>query len=280
MASAESPLWQGDMGRTWARLNAATDRQLAEVGDVLLGSLAARPGERILDLGCGGGTTTLAIAAAVGPEGRVTGVDISPDLVALARSRAAALETVSILEADAATHGFAPAEYDALLSRHGCMFFADPPAAFANIRTGLRPGARVVLTAFGPFADNPWACVPLAAAEAVLGPGAPPDASQPGPFAWAEPAAFERALSAAGFGAVGWEPRDVTFTLGAGEDPDPVERACDMTLSVGMLARRVRTEGGDAAARLRPVLAEALRPHVRDGWVRLGARTWLVSARA
>lgn len=277
---AGQPLWQGDMGRNWARQYEATDRQLAEVGDAVLGLLDAKPGERILDLGCGAGTTTLGIAGAVGPSGRVTGIDLSPDLVAEARRRAATLPQVTIVEADAAEHRFEPSAHDALFSRHGCMFFADAPAAFANLRRSLKPGARVALSAFAPLAKNPWATVPLAAVESVLGPAQAEAPASPGPFAWAEPAVFRTALGDAGFRGIAWEGRTVSFTIGAGDHPDPLERACRMVLSIGMVARRVMSEGGEAEERVRPALEAALAPHVRDGWVRLPARIWLVTASA
>jgi len=277
---AEQPAWDGDMGRSWARLHAATDRQMAEVGAAVLGLLDAKPGERVIDLGCGAGSTTLAIAEAVGPGGRATGVDVSPDLVAAARARTRSSPQVVVVEADAAAHDFEPGAHDALFSRHGCMFFDNPPAAFANIRRGLKPGARVALSAFGPLAENPWAGIPLGAVEAALGPAPPQPQGQPGPFAWADPAAIEAALGGGGFAAIRCEGRTVSFAVGAGDDPDPVERACRMVLSIGPVARRVREAGGDAEARVRPALAAALAPHVRDGWVRLPARIWLVEARA
>ena len=212
---AGQPVWQGDMGRNWARLHEATDRQLAEVGEAVLGLLDAKAGERILDLGCGAGSTTLAIAEAVGPAGRVTGIDISPDLVAHVRQRADLFPQVTIIEADAAEHAFEPAAHDALFSRHGCMFFTDAPAAFANIRRGLRPGARVAMSAFAPLAENPWATVPLAAAESVLGPAPAEAQASPGPFAWAEPSVFRTALGDAGFRAIAWEGRTASFPIGS-----------------------------------------------------------------
>jgi len=277
---ASDPVWEGNMGRNWARLREATDRQLAEVGEASLGLFDPRPGERVLDLGCGGGTTTMAIAGAVGPSGRVTGVDISPDLVAHARQRLKAFPQATVIEADAASHPFEAASHDALFSRHGCMFFTDAPAAFTNIRRALTPNARVVMSAFTSLAENPWATVPLEAVENVL--GRAPEASQPppGPFAWAEPSVFEKVLRGAGFRSVAWERRSVTFTVGAGDDPDPIERACNMVLSIGMVARRVIAEGEGARERVRPALRHALGPHVRDGWVRLPAQIWLVTATA
>jgi len=277
---ASDPKWEGDMGRNWARMREATDRQLAEVGEAGLDLLKAKPGERVLDLGCGGGTTTLAIAGAVGPTGRVTAIDISPDLVAHASQRLEALPQATVIEADAASHPFEPASHDALFSRHGCMFFTDALAAFKNIRDALRPDARVVMSAFTSLAENAWATVPLQAVESVLGPAPEVSQPRPGPFAWAQPSVFERVLRGAGFRSIAWERRSVTFTLGAGDDPDPIERACSMVLNIGMVARRVMAEGEGARDRVRPALRQAFGPHVQDGWVRLPAQIWLVTAAA
>lgn len=277
---ASDPKWEGNMGRNWARLRDATDRQLAEVGEVSLDLLKAKPGERILDLGCGGGTTTLAIAGAVGPAGGVTGIDISPDLVAHARQRLAPFPQATVIEADAASYPFEAASHDVLFSRHGCMFFTDASAAFTNIRRALAPDARVVMSAFTSLSENPWATVPLQAVESILGPAREATQPPPGPFAWAQPSVFEKVLVGAGFHSIAWERRSVTFTLGAGDDPDPIERACNMVLSIGMVARRVMAEGEGARDRVRPALRQAFRPHVQDGWVRLPAQIWLVTAAA
>jgi len=272
--------WPGDMGRIWACHHAATDRQLAEVGAALIDHLAPRRGERLIELGCGAGSFALSLAEAVGPTGRVTGIDISPDLVAVARARTAEMPGVEILEADAAHHPLTPGAHDALVSRHGCMFFEDPAAAFANLRRGLVPGGRVALSAFAPLADNPWATVPAEAADPVLGPADPPVPGVPGPFAWAEPRVFETALADAGFRDIAHETRAVGFTLALGDDPDPVERAVEMVLTIGPVARRARLAGDGAADRLRPVLRAALAPYLADGAVRLPARIRLISARA
>lgn len=277
---AEEPGWPGEMGRIWAGVADAMDRQLAGVGEALLSRLAPCPGERVIDLGCGGGATVLGVAEAVGPGGRVTGLDVSPDLAALARARTAHLPQVEILETDAARHPLPPGSHDALVSRHGCMFFEDPAAAFAALRRALRAEGRIALSAFAAPGENEWARIPGEAAARVLGPAEPPAPGTPGPFAWAEPETFRAPLAAAGFRDIAWEARDVSFPLGAGDDPDPVERACDLVLTLGVVARRAREAGGDAKERLRPALRDALAPHVRDGWVRLGARIWLVTARA
>ncbi|GMG81899.1 methyltransferase domain-containing protein [Paralimibaculum aggregatum] len=271
--------WEGRLGRAWAELNAATDRQLAEVAEILAARLEPHPGERVLDLGCGAGTTSAGLAAAVAPGGMVTGLDISPDLLALARQRHAGVPGLAFVEADAARHAFPPAGFDALHSRMGCMFFDDPAAAFANIRTGLIPGARIAMAAFADPADNPWATVPIEAAAPLLEP-TPPAPGVPGPFAWSDPAVFQAALAAAGFREIAHEPREVRFAIGVDGPGSPVDRAIALMTRIGVLARRLAVAPEGTEARLRPLLEAALAPHVDGDWVRLPARFWLITARA
>lgn len=273
--------WAGPMGRLWAELNTSTDRQLSEVADIAVAALAPAPGERILDLGCGGGATSLRLADAVGETGRVLGVDISADLLGIARARSAARPWLSFAEGDAAVHPFEPGAFDGLFSRMGCMFFADPAAAFANIRKALRPDARIVLAAFADPADNAWATLPIEAAASVLDP-APPEPGVPGPFAWSDPAIFRAALSAAGFRDITHAAEDVRFALGVGEDPDPVTRAIGAITQIGVVARRLRAhpDPDTARAAVEPLLRSALAAHVEGDWVRLSARFWLIQARA
>lgn len=275
--------WASGMGRTWARLSEATDRQFAYVTGPLAKALATRPGERILDLGCGSGATTLALARAVAPDGHATGLDISPDQIAAAETRAEGCENIDFIFADGGSHPFGPATFDALHSRHGGMFFDDPPAAFANIRNGLKPGARVVMSAFAPIAENPWASVPMAAADSLLAGVPPTPEGAAGPFAWAVPeTSVGPALVAAGFSKVRWQAHRVPFILGSGDDPDPVRRAVAHVLEIGVLARRLKAVDDPDALRpaLEASLAATLSPHVSGGWVRLDATFWLVEARA
>jgi len=284
--------WAGWIGRNWAGLNDALDRQHAPLTEIGLGALGARPGERILDLGCGGGATTLALADRVAPGGHVTGIDISPDLLAIARARAGqhagGRADITLIEADAATHPFEPASHDALFSRLGCMFFDDPPAAYAALARALRPGGRAVLLCFADPAENPWAMVPARAADSVLGPSEPPRPGMPGPFAWQDPDGVRPILAAAGFREIAFESHALTYEIGLpreprepGEpgEPDPVERAVRLILSIGVVARRLADAPEGARAAVIPALRAALAPHVSGGWVRLGARIWVIAAR-
>ena len=270
--------WAGDMGKEWARRVDALDRQLAPAGAAVLAALAPRPGERILDLGCGAGATTADLCHAVGPEGAVTGVDISPDQVAVARARAGN-ERAGFVVGDAETWPFEAGAYDALFSRFGCMFFGDPPAAYANLRRALKPGARMVLAVWRDLKLNPWAALPAALGTEILGPLDPPAPGAPGPFAWVDPDIFRPILEGAGFTGLEWVEEPVMLQIGEAELDDPVERAVAMLLRIGPLARRLKGLAPDIRTTVAERLAPVLEPYVSDGWVRMPGRVWVIRAR-
>ncbi|MEM9782551.1 MAG: methyltransferase domain-containing protein [Pseudomonadota bacterium] len=278
--------WGGRLGARWAAHAEAMEAQLAPLSDIALKVLATRPGERVMDLGAGQACTTLALADAVGPAGAVTALELSPDLAAMARARLADRPWAAVLEGDAATQTLSPASHDALFSRLGCMFFADPVPAFANLRAGLVPGGRVVLCAYTAREDNPWAGIPIEVAETVFGPKAawPTGAEIGGPFAWAEDATVRAILTGAGFGDVAITPHDVSMPIGRGIAEDPVEAAITLTATVGPVGRRIALEPEVDRPAAVAAYAEAMRPRlapfVRDGAVHLGGRFWLIEARA
>ena len=175
--------WNGPVGERWASRPADFDRNMMHVTAALMAFAAPRPGERALDVGCGAGTTSLALWRAVRPNGTVTGIDISAPMLATARRRAEEDEApIEFIHADAATHPFAP-RYDLMLSRFGVMFFDDPPAGFANVRGALKPGGRLAFVCWRAFAENVWAFAPYQAALSLLPPQEPSDPHAPGPFA-------------------------------------------------------------------------------------------------
>ncbi|MEM6488171.1 MAG: class I SAM-dependent methyltransferase [Pseudomonadota bacterium] len=296
--------WAGALGQRWAARVATMERQLAPIGDVGLAALAAQPGQRVLDIGCGGAATTRRIAEAVGPTGRVLGVDVSAELVAHARGVLAGFDQAAVLEADAGAHRFEPAAFDALFSRMGVMFFAEPVSAFANLHRALAPGAPLVATVFGPPGENPWAGVPARAAAEVMGPPEPTPPGAPGPFGWADPDYFAPILRAAGFSDVAWTAHEHRLVLAAAPDQPAapnaaapgaddqvaaaVARAVAFMTEIGTVARRLALVAPDDRPRITAAVAEALAralaPHVEESdlgfAVVLGARTWLVTARA
>ena len=157
--------WNGPVGERWAKKQSDFDRNMGSLTVKALAFADARPGERVLDIGCGFGTTTMALARSVAPDGRVTGIDISAPMLGAARRRVAeAGLPIELIEADASVHPFAP-RYDLLFSRFGVMFFADPTAAFANLHGALKPKGRLAFVCWRAFAENTWAFAPYKAAE-------------------------------------------------------------------------------------------------------------------
>ena len=142
--------WNSAASRAWADEHERMDRAVAEVTKALLDLAAAQPGERVLDIGCGGGTTVLELAARVGPNGHVLGADIAAQSVARTRERIAdaGLRHAEAIVADVSSHSFGADSFDLSFSRFGVMFFSDPAAAFANVRGAMKPGGRVAVAVF------------------------------------------------------------------------------------------------------------------------------------
>ena len=187
------------------------DGQIQPLGQAVIEALELKAGERVVDIGCGCGQTTVALAERVGAAGSVTGVDISQPMLAAARRRIAAhgLAQASVIEADAQTYRFEPETYDAVFSRFGVMFFDDPTAAFANILKGLKRGGRLGFLCWRAAIESDWMTVPIAAAQPLFPEPAPPsDPFAPGPFAFADPDRLRAILSGAGFAGVTITPQD------------------------------------------------------------------------
>ena len=271
--------WSGEQGKKWAETVEAMDRQLAPATGPGMKRLAPRPGERIIDLGCGGGPTSLELARLVGQSGRVLGLDISPDLLAVARARAEGVGHLAFAEGDAARHAFEPAAWDALYSRFGTMFFDDPPAALAHLREALVPGGRAVLTVWAEPKHNLWAMLPANAASEVIGPAEKQPPGAPGPFGWATSEIFLPILEAAGWEEIDAIEHDIEMELAFGSASDPVTRAVELACRIGPLARRLR-EAPEAEAELRRVLAGKFAEHVREDKVMLAGRIRTIRARA
>lgn len=193
--------WNGQTGRKWAEDADKLDRMMKSATAAILAAAAPKPGESVLDIGCGTGATALALADAVGPTGRVLGVDVSGPMLAVAKDRAEGRANLSFRQADAATDSFEPGDADLIFSKFGVMFFVDPEAAFANIRRAAKPGGRLAFVCWRAMAENPFATVPIGAALRHLPPQTPPDPYAPGPFALFDPVRTHAMLERAGFAA-------------------------------------------------------------------------------
>jgi len=264
--------WNEAAGPTWAELQPALDRQLQPLGRRAMAELDLGPGKRVLDIGCGAGETSLALAAA-GAE--VTGVDISRPLLEIARRRTAGRDGLAFIEADAQTYAFAPGGFDAVFSRFGVMFFADPPAAFANIRKGVKPGGRLAFVCWRTMLENPVISLAMQAALPHLDvpPPPSPEPGAPGPFAFADPERVKSILGAAGFKDVAVTPHDEAV------GPGDLDTTLGLALRVGPLGALLRENPGQRDAALAAVRA-ALAPHDGPDGVKLASATWIVTATA
>jgi SAM-dependent methyltransferase len=265
--------WNGEVGTTWAENNARMDELLEPLSRDALAALNAQRGERVLDVGCGCGDTTLRIAE-VGAL--PTGIDISAPMLAQARRRAAERKLAAeFVLADATTHRF-DRRFDALFSRFGVMFFADPVAAFTNLRRSLAANARLTFVCWQEPRINTWMALPMAAARPHLPEQPAVDPRAPGPFAFADRTHVNEILTRAGFSSVSIDPLDAALSLGGS-----VDEALTFTVKVGPLSRALLTAEPAARERAIAAVGEALRNEAKDGGgIRLPARCWIVRARA
>jgi len=265
--------WQGKTGESWAAEWRRTDRSFGGLTEHLLARSREFSFRHALDIGCGAGELSLALARGR-PQARIVGVDVSPQLVATARERAAQMPNLAFELADAAhwrpADDFAP---QLLISRHGVMFFADPPAAFANLASFAADNAALLFSCFRPPDENPF----FTAIGAVLPrSGEAPDPFAPGPFAFAEREHVAAILVDGGWEQVAFEPFDFAMIAGAGDDP--VEDAMGYFRRIGPAAAAMRLMDEHARAATIAAIREVVTPHLRDGLVALRAATWIVTA--
>jgi len=257
----------------WAKRQEDFDAVLAPIGDPAIARAAIKPGERIIDVGCGCGTTTLALARQTGPAGHVLGIDISKPMLARAAGRVEPGQPVEFVEADASTYAFPDAAYDVLFSRVGIMFFPDPTLAFSNMRKALRSGGRISLACFRTPQESPYLMVPLAAAHKHIAPAPRPGPEEPGMFSFASEERVRRILGAAGFQSVGLEALDVDIDIAGGRGLDT---AVETALELGPIVRMLLEHPAEVRKAVASSLRDALAPYERDGGVRLRGGIWIV----
>ncbi|WAS89841.1 class I SAM-dependent methyltransferase [Nannocystis punicea] len=274
--------WNGRVGESWRVHQERLDDMLAAYGEAVLGAAGARPGERVLDVGCGAGATSLALARAVQPGGAVVGVDVSTPLLERARERAAAAGLdVTFRCADAGADDLGPGGYDLLVSRFGVMFFADPVAAFVHVRAAARPGGRLAFVCWRAAVENEWVVLPQRALRDLVPAPPPPDPAAPGPFSFAARERVQSILDGAGFRDVAITPFDAPLRFGRGDTPEAaLDDALAQAADIGPVSRLLAGQPDDVRARglaaVRAAFAGRAGP---DGVIVRGA-AWIVTARA
>jgi SAM-dependent methyltransferase len=201
--------WNEVAGPRWVARAGLQEARNVEVAGLLQAAAEPKPGERVLDVGCGTGATAIPFAAAVAPSGHITGIDISEPMLGQARQNIAkhGAGNITLILADAQVHRFAPDSFDLLISRFGVMFFADPAAAFSNLYGGLRKGGRLCMAVWASMADNVHWKIPFDIAVKHLGPPAPTDPREPGPMAFRDPTYLRDILTKAGFADIAITPQ-------------------------------------------------------------------------
>ena len=272
--------WAGEMGAKWLANLERFEGMIAPIGEALLQQADFKPGERVLDIGCGGGGTTIAIAQAVAPSGHVLGIDISPDLTAASTQRASdeGVSNIRFICADAATVQLADAPFDRLFSRFGSMFFTKPHAAFANLHSLLALGARIDLAVWGPPRDNLWMMDMMSVVRQYID-IAPAIPRAPGPFAFEDLDYLNEVLESAGFS----KPTVSTYQGlqpmgGVNARPD---EAVSFILSSMAVGRALQEHDAKVRAQVEADLIKLFERHyVPDQGVMMQGKAWLVSATA
>jgi len=267
----QAAYWNEDGGRRWVANIERVERMLQPLADELLALAAPAPGERVLDVGCGGGLTSGAFAAAVAPAGRVLGVDVSAVILDVARERFHATPNLEFALGDAAVMSLA--DYDIVTSRFGVMFFPEPVPAFANLRRALRANGRLAFICWRSLDENPWMGVSTRAAFTVLPRPEPTPPGAPGPFAFADAARLRGILEQAGFAGISIEPLDRVLDLGTLDD------ALAQMTRMGPAAAAFTAAPSDVQQAAARAMRAALEEHAAGGTVRMPSGTWLVRAR-
>lgn len=270
----QANLWNGHAGRAWVDAQQVLDRMLQPFADLLMEAVRTTRPRKLLDIGCGTGSTTLAAARLLGNAGRCTGIDISDPMIAAARARAAREALPArFVRADAQAHAFEPANYDLLISRFGVMFFDDPVRAFANLHRAAAPGAALHFAAWRSADENPFmttaerAAAPLLPALPARRPGAP------GQFAFSDVQRVRSVLEDSGWAAIEIRPVDADCSLAEQDLMPYLKRLGPLGLALQDADERTRMQVVDT-------VRAAFEPFVHGDEVRFTSACWMVRAQA
>ena len=277
VAEQQRAYWNGEGSAPWIKTQEERDQSLGPLGALAQAPLKLQSGERVLDIGCGCGGTSFELAAQVGADGHVLGLDISEPMLELAEQRrqAMGLDHVRFAAGDATHADFPGGPFDAVYSRFGVMFFAEPVRAFANIRAVMRPGGRLSFVAWRPLEENHWVKLGRDVVLRHVAPPPPMPADAPGQFAFGNRDRVERILGEAGFSEVRLTAVDQAFTVTTASDMDTALKAVTTRgASARLLADADEATLDAVRAELRPLLE----PHLGPNGLQLGSAVWVVTA--
>lgn len=268
--------WNSAMGHSWVSQQAVINDVFTSVTSVSLDAAAVKPGEHVIDIGCGTGDTLLAFARAVGPSGAVLGVDVSVPMLDFAKHRAAEarVSNAAFALADATSYAFEPRWADLAYSRFGVMFFEDPIRAFTNIRSAVKAGGRLVFVCFRTMPESPWFRVPIEAARPHAPPPSPVDPTAPGMFSFAREERLRGILTESGFREIAVKATDVPIH---GKD---ISQSMAFITQAGPLPALLENASDEQRERATDAVRNALAAKIGADGRGLHVGLWLVSASA
>ena len=273
--AAQAEYWSCVAGPKWTDYQEHQDQVLRPVSDRLIAAAEPKPGDRVVDVGCGCGATTVDFSARVSPGGQVLGLDVSEPMLLRARKRAPQNLPIRFELADATVYDFEPNGADLVASRFGVMFFADPARSFANLRKGLKPGGRLAFACWREAKQNPWIILPLREAGKHAPPLPETRPEDPGPFAFANDTRVRRILTDAGYADIELTPQDLELDIAVGQGLDTAVKAA---MAIGPTSRMLDGQSEAVRAAATADIRKALADHARGDSVPLGAAVWMVTA--
>jgi SAM-dependent methyltransferase len=273
IAAEQANLWNGPAGRAWVESQVLLDRMFKPFEDLLVSTVASLSARRVLDVGCGTGATTLAVSPLLGSEGKAVGVDLSEPMIQVARQRAQQQGSAAqFIAADAATHDFGERIFDAVISRFGVMFFADPVQAFTNLRNATHDGGHLRCIAFRSAAENPFMTAAERAAAPLL-PDLPARRAGPGQFAFADADRVHGILAASGWQHIDLDPIDVVCTF-------PAVDLDSYLAQLGPVGLALRDADPQTRDRVTHAVRAAFAPYIHGNEVRFTSANWMLRARS
>lgn len=272
--------WNGQSGERWVSNQQRLDHMLAIFGVAAIEAAAPVPGDRVLDIGCGAGATSLTLAERVRPNGQVLGLDISAPLIDRAWEQLPAGAALEYRLADASVAPLPVHGFDLLFSRFGVMFFDDPGAAFTHMRHALVPGGRLAFVCWRSASENDWVRLPMGAIRELLPPSPAPDPEAPGPFSFGDRDRIARILAEAGFIDTAITPFDAVIPFGQGETREQaLDDAVEMAFEVGPLSRALAGQPSTIRVAASEAVYSAFARRPGETSVLIDGAAWIVTAR-